>query len=63
MSLFHVKYCYTNSLFVIIPVPSAPGGMKLIALSERSLRASWLPPPEPNGRLTHYTLYVNDLSG
>ncbi|KAI5651983.1 immunoglobulin domain-containing protein [Phthorimaea operculella] len=44
-------------------VPSAPGGMKLIALSERSLRASWLPPPEPNGRLTHYTLYVKDLSG
>ncbi|KAL0892915.1 hypothetical protein ABMA27_014593 [Loxostege sticticalis] len=44
-------------------VPSAPGGMKLIALSERSLRASWLPPPEPNGKLTHYTLYVKDLSG
>ncbi|XP_045771663.1 Down syndrome cell adhesion molecule-like protein Dscam2 [Maniola jurtina] len=44
-------------------VPSAPGGMKLIALSERSLRASWLPPLEPNGRLTHYSLYVKDLSG
>ncbi|XP_063362199.1 cell adhesion molecule Dscam2-like isoform X1 [Cydia amplana] len=44
-------------------VPSAPGGMKLIALAERSLRASWLPPPEPNGRLTQYTLYVKDLSG
>ncbi|KAI8435829.1 hypothetical protein MSG28_004046 [Choristoneura fumiferana] len=44
-------------------VPSAPGGMKLIALTERSLRASWLPPPEPNGRLTHYILYVKDLSG
>ncbi|KAJ0177118.1 hypothetical protein K1T71_007127 [Dendrolimus kikuchii] len=44
-------------------VPSAPGGMKLIALGERSLRASWLPPPEPNGKLTHYTLYVKDLSG
>ncbi|KAL4709858.1 hypothetical protein ACJJTC_003821 [Scirpophaga incertulas] len=44
-------------------VPSAPGGMKLIALSERSLRASWLPPPEPNGKLTYYTLYVKDLSG
>ncbi|XP_063825275.1 cell adhesion molecule Dscam2-like [Ostrinia nubilalis] len=44
-------------------VPSAPGGMKLIALSERALRASWLPPPEPNGKLTHYTLYVKDLSG
>ncbi|XP_072932101.1 cell adhesion molecule Dscam2-like [Epargyreus clarus] len=44
-------------------VPSAPGGMKLIALSERSLRASWLPPPEPNGKLTHYSLYVKDLSG
>ncbi|CAG9094267.1 unnamed protein product [Plutella xylostella] len=44
-------------------VPSAPGGMKLVALTERSLRASWLPPPEPNGRLTHYTLYVKDLSG
>ncbi|RVE41964.1 hypothetical protein evm_013388 [Chilo suppressalis] len=44
-------------------VPSAPGGMKLIALSDRSLRASWLPPPEPNGKLTHYTLYVKDLSG
>ncbi|KAJ8730195.1 hypothetical protein PYW07_017233 [Mythimna separata] len=43
--------------------PSAPGGMKLIALGERSLRASWLPPPEPNGKLTHYTLYVKDLSG
>lgn len=44
-------------------VPSAPGGMKLIALGERSLRASWLPPPEPNGKLTHYTLHVKDLSG
>ncbi|CAB3253560.1 unnamed protein product [Arctia plantaginis] len=44
-------------------VPSAPGGMKLIALGERSLRASWLPPPEPNGKLTHYMLYVKDLSG
>ncbi|GBP65091.1 Down syndrome cell adhesion molecule-like protein Dscam2 [Eumeta japonica] len=44
-------------------VPSAPGGIKLVALGERSLRASWLPPPEPNGRLTHYSLYVKDLSG
>ncbi|XP_038212053.1 Down syndrome cell adhesion molecule-like protein Dscam2 [Zerene cesonia] len=44
-------------------VPSAPSGIKLIALSERSLRASWLPPVEPNGRLTHYSLYVKDLSG
>ncbi|KAM3964353.1 cell adhesion molecule Dscam2 [Aphomia sociella] len=44
-------------------VPSAPGGMKLIALSERSLRASWLPPPEPNGKLTHYSLYLKDLTG
>ncbi|XP_037872857.1 cell adhesion molecule Dscam2 isoform X2 [Bombyx mori] len=44
-------------------VPSAPGGIKLIALGERSLRASWLPPPEPNGKLTHYTLFVKDLSG
>lgn len=44
-------------------MPSAPGGMKLIALSERSLRASWLPPPEPNGKLTHYMLYFKDLSG
>ncbi|XP_041978184.1 Down syndrome cell adhesion molecule-like protein Dscam2 isoform X2 [Aricia agestis] len=44
-------------------VPSAPSGMKLIALSERSLRASWLPPHEPNGKLTHYSLYVKDLSG
>ncbi|KAG6445859.1 hypothetical protein O3G_MSEX004154 [Manduca sexta] len=43
--------------------PSAPGGMKLVALGERSLRASWLPPPEPNGKLTHYTLYIKDLSG
>ncbi|XP_050670945.1 cell adhesion molecule Dscam2-like [Leptidea sinapis] len=44
-------------------VPSAPGGIKLIALSERSLRASWLPPVEPNGKLTHYSLYIKDLSG
>ncbi|CAH2037690.1 unnamed protein product, partial [Iphiclides podalirius] len=52
------QYCRTDE-----DVPSAPGGMKLIALSERSLRASWLPPPHPNGKLTHYTLYVKDLSG
>ncbi|XP_045529464.1 Down syndrome cell adhesion molecule-like protein Dscam2 isoform X2 [Pieris brassicae] len=44
-------------------VPSAPSGIKLIALSERALRASWLPPVEPNGRLTHYSLYFKDLAG
>lgn len=47
----------------IFLVPSAPGGMKLIALSERSLRASWKPPPEPNGKLIYYILYIKDLSG
>lgn len=50
-------------IYYLVLVPSAPGGMKLIALGERSLRASWLPPPEPNGKLTHYALYVKDLSG
>lgn len=55
---------YSLTKLILLPsVPSAPGGMKLIALGERSLRASWLPPPEPNGKLTHYTLYVKDLSG
>ncbi|KAL1516797.1 hypothetical protein ABEB36_000653 [Hypothenemus hampei] len=45
-------YCQTEE-----DVPGAPANIKVAAASQQSLRVSWLPPLEPNGVITKYTLY------
>ncbi|KAK8745264.1 hypothetical protein OTU49_000095, partial [Cherax quadricarinatus] len=43
-------------------VPGAPAAIHALATGRDSVMVSWLPPPRPNGILTHYTLYYRPLN-
>uniref|UniRef100_A0ABD2XN24 Down syndrome cell adhesion molecule-like protein Dscam2 n=1 Tax=Trichogramma kaykai TaxID=54128 RepID=A0ABD2XN24_9HYME len=48
-------YCSTEE-----DVPGPPAGIKALALSAESILVSWLPPLQPNGRVTKYTVYFRE---
>ncbi|XP_066139979.1 cell adhesion molecule Dscam2 isoform X2 [Euwallacea fornicatus] len=56
MSIPH--YCQTEE-----DVPGAPIDIKVAAASAQSLRVSWLPPLDPNGVITKYSLYRRSTDG
>ncbi|KAK9876828.1 hypothetical protein WA026_015065 [Henosepilachna vigintioctopunctata] len=51
-------YCQTGE-----DVPGAPFDIKVVVSSPQSLKLSWLPPVEPNGILTKYSLYKKSMDG
>ncbi|SPP76231.1 blast:Down syndrome cell adhesion molecule-like protein Dscam2 [Drosophila guanche] len=44
-------------------VPEAPADIKVVVSSTQSLYISWLPPTEPNGVITKYSLYTRVVNG
>nr|XP_049692182.1 Down syndrome cell adhesion molecule-like protein Dscam2 [Helicoverpa armigera] len=48
-------YCMTEE-----DVPSAPEKIKALAYSSDSVLVSWLPPLNPNGIISHYTVYYRE---
>lgn len=48
-------YCMTEE-----DVPSAPEKIKALAYSSDSVLVSWLPPLQPNGIISHYTVYYRE---
>ncbi|XP_037723253.1 Down syndrome cell adhesion molecule-like protein Dscam2 isoform X6 [Drosophila subpulchrella] len=44
-------------------VPEAPADIKVVSSSSQSLYISWLPPNEPNGVITKYSLYTRVVNG
>lgn len=57
-SWFYVLY---TRICLIITVPNSPGAIKAVVSSSSSITVSWLPPSEPNGQLTKYTLYISAI--
>nr|CAI5821256.1 unnamed protein product [Callosobruchus analis] len=53
-----VTFCQTEE-----DLPGPPADIKAVASSSQSLKVSWLPPVEPNGIVTKYTLYRRGLDG
>ncbi|CAH2009909.1 unnamed protein product [Acanthoscelides obtectus] len=53
-----VVFCQTEE-----DVPGPPADIKAVASGSQSLKVSWLPPVEPNGIITKYTLYRRGLDG
>ncbi|KAM8709903.1 hypothetical protein ACLKA7_016669 [Drosophila subpalustris] len=51
-------YCHTEE-----DVPEAPSDIKVVVSSPQSLYVSWLPPTEPNGVITKYSLYTRVVNG
>ncbi|XP_060807714.1 cell adhesion molecule Dscam2 [Amyelois transitella] len=43
-------------------VPGAPAQIKVLVSSASSLLVSWKRPEQPNGEITHYTVYVKPVS-
>lgn len=37
--------------------------MKAASSDQHSVLVSWLPPAEPNGELTHYTVFMRTMEG
>ncbi|XP_022216725.2 Down syndrome cell adhesion molecule-like protein Dscam2 isoform X3 [Drosophila obscura] len=44
-------------------VPEAPADIKVVVSTTQSLYISWLPPTEPNGVITKYSLYTRVVNG
>ncbi|KAJ8974837.1 hypothetical protein NQ317_006679 [Molorchus minor] len=44
-------------------VPGSPADIKVAVSSSQSLKVSWLPPLEPNGIITKYSLYRRNMDG
>ncbi|KAG6461797.1 hypothetical protein O3G_MSEX012863, partial [Manduca sexta] len=44
-------------------VPGPPSAIKVLVSSATSILVSWKAPDEPNGEITHYTVYVKPVSG
>ncbi|KAH8316801.1 hypothetical protein KR074_008628 [Drosophila pseudoananassae] len=44
-------------------VPEAPADIKVVVSSSQSLYISWLPPTEPNGVITKFSLYTRVVNG
>ncbi|KAH8369953.1 hypothetical protein KR093_001540 [Drosophila rubida] len=51
-------FCHTEE-----DVPEAPSDIKVVVSSPQSLYVSWLPPTEPNGVITKYSLYTRVVNG
>ncbi|KAL3284947.1 hypothetical protein HHI36_019078 [Cryptolaemus montrouzieri] len=51
-------YCQTGE-----DVPGPPFDVKVVVSTPQSLKISWLPPVEPNGILTKYSLYKKSMDG
>lgn len=43
-------------------VPGPPAAIKVLVSSATSLLVSWKRPEQPNGDITHYTVYVKPMS-
>lgn len=41
-------------------VPGPPAGIKALALTAESILVSWLPPLQPNGQVSQYTVYSRE---
>ncbi|XP_044017269.1 Down syndrome cell adhesion molecule-like protein Dscam2 [Aphidius gifuensis] len=48
-------YCTTEE-----DVPGPPAGIKALALTAESILVSWLPPFQPNGKVSQYTIYSKE---
>ncbi|XP_073976308.1 Down syndrome cell adhesion molecule 2 isoform X2 [Rhodnius prolixus] len=53
-----IAYCHTDE-----DAPGSPGDIKVMISSPQSLLVSWLPPLQPNGIITKYTLYTRVVDG
>lgn len=51
-------FCHTEE-----DVPEAPADIKVVVSSPQSLYVSWLPPTEPNGVITKFSLYTRVVNG
>ncbi|XP_032309653.1 Down syndrome cell adhesion molecule-like protein Dscam2 isoform X7 [Drosophila ananassae] len=51
-------YCHSEE-----DVPEAPADIKVVVSSSQSLYISWLPPTEPNGVITKFSLYTRVVNG
>lgn len=49
--------------FIFFTVPGAPADVKVVVSSPQSLKLSWIPPDEPNGVLTKYSVYKRSMDG
>lgn len=47
---------------IYIIVPSSPAEVKAMTLTSEAIIVSWRPPTHPNGRITHYTVYVKAVT-
>lgn len=45
---------------VLFTVPGPPAGIKALALTAESILVSWLPPLQPNGNVSKYTVYSRE---
>lgn len=45
-------------MFILVPGP--PAGIKALALTAESILVSWLPPLQPNGNVSKYTVYSRE---
>ncbi|KAL1130463.1 hypothetical protein AAG570_011711 [Ranatra chinensis] len=54
----HPTYCRTDE-----DAPGSPADIKAVVSSPQSLLVSWLPPLQPNGVITKYTLYTRVVDG
>lgn len=45
-----------------ISVPGPPAAIKVLVSSGTSILISWKRPDEPNGEISHYTVYIKPVS-
>ncbi|XP_049839470.1 Down syndrome cell adhesion molecule-like protein Dscam2 [Schistocerca gregaria] len=50
----HAVFCSTEQ-----DVPGSPAAVKALTLTSDSILVSWLPPEQPNGLITQYTVYCS----
>ena len=58
VTLFYVVNCQSPLHFTLAP-GTPPENVQVTAQDSSSVVVSWQEPAEPNGRITHYTVYVN----
>ncbi|XP_052752731.1 cell adhesion molecule Dscam2-like isoform X2 [Galleria mellonella] len=55
-------FCYPIVCTTLQDVPGPPSPIKVLVSSPTSLLVSWKRPEQPNGEITHYTVYVKPVS-
>lgn len=53
-------FFFQNKCINFFTVPGPPAGIKAMALTAESILVSWLPPLQPNGNVSKYTVYSRE---